>query len=737
MKCFGAAFFIFCLLPASLWAQLPGFLEDFNDNLPTGWDVYDLHKRTFNLAEENGVLKIMYTRTADSGAWDNFNYTPPQAIAVPDYPVITLQVKSDIETKLTFKPVYSNGKTGWLQHTIAGDETWHDVVFNLIAHGGSNLDMIYMYLDGGSTSPVSGTVYFDNLTVGDTTPRPRVTDLVAVPVDANRVDLTWSTNLPDQVNAYHVYRSEDSGFTCDTATSIGTTSETSFSDSGLTTGHTYYYRVSLVDTSGTESDVSAEVSAHIYPPGAQRLFEAEHATYSGLSLVTEASASNGQYLQAGDTASLKWAFSLADAGWYEVRIGYKNTGADARCQFIKNGVNWDISLGWSRDWSEHLRWVPLQEGTNTLEIAANGYDFSVDYVRVEAATLEPHIAPVNNTIYTAWPRDLIIKVNAYGRTITGITANHTALLYEAESYPYEEDAWKLRIRQTSLAELPVGIHQIAIHYDTGESSVMNLTVASDAAPALLTIIAPYVSHGNAVLIICPTGKSLLIDCGDETWRDRVVVPLLQENGITKLDYFFITHYDVDHDSGDRGETIKTVFQPDHFYDNNDFTAGQSFDLENMHFKILNVDTGGTDLNANSLSFKLEYRGFIYNHGADIYSSNQQTILSLFPADVPAHVYSANHHFHGSLLSDYIRTMDPYLVFLQAEQAIYSKSAYTQTYQIQTEQWLKDNGKRLIETLPTVEVGTVVIRVNSGEDWTYEVYGDTEIPHIPGLSLQRR
>jgi hypothetical protein len=36
----------------------------------------------------------------------------------------------------------------------------------------------------------------------------------------------------------------------------------------------------------------------------------------------------------------------------------------------------------------------------------------------------------------------------------------------------------------------------------------------------------------------------------------------------------------------------------------------------------------------------------------------------------------------------------------------------------------------MDNLPTLEVGTIVIRVNDEKDWTYETYKDTETPLIP-------
>ena len=381
-------------------------------------------------------------------------------------------------------------------------------------------------------------------------------------------------------------------------------------------------------------------------------------------------------------------------------------------------------------WAEHIRLVAVVEGTNTIEITAGQCLTDIDYLYIDIVTVDPQITPVTNNFYKKSAQDLTIKLNAYGRTITDVTAGGSALDFNQEEYSFEEDAWKLQINQSSLTALEAGSHDISINYDSGESSIMNVNAIADTIPAFLTIIAPHVSHGNAVLIILPTGKTMLVDCGTANMRDQVVVPLLHNNNITKLDYFILTHYHEDHDGGDGGETIKSLFEVDQFYDYQDFDEGDTLQLELCRMKILNAYSSGTDENTRSLSFKLEYNDFIYGHGADIYGSNQQTILTRYPDDVKAHVYSANHNLHGSVYAQYYRKMDPFIVFNQAQQAIYARSAYTQTYLIEAIEWLKENGERYIETLPTIEVGTVVIRANNANDWTYESYDNTETPVIP-------
>lgn len=718
------------IFPYLLFAQLPGHMEDFNDKTLSGWNISEEHKLTYNLIEEDNILKIAYTRTAKSGEWDNFNYSPPGPIAVVDMPLIRVKVRSDINTVLTFKPVYANGNTGWLQHSIPSDNIWHDVIFNLTNHAESNLDMIYMYLDGGSSIPKSGTLYFDSLQIGDTEQKFRIKNFIAAAVDSNLINLNWTTNFPDAVDYFKVYSSDETGFTCDITTFIDTTSNTFYSHDNRSVDKTYFYKIIAVDTSGAESFTSDEASARTYNPGTQQLFEAEHTTFTNAEIMNESSASNGRYLSLGENAKVLWAFNMNLSGWYKIKMRYINQSSSCVIGFTKNGTNWDIGLGWMDSWSEHTRLVKLDKGVNTIELITGQCLTNLDYLYIDTVTVIPHLTPVSNGIYDKYERDIAVKLNAYGRTVNNITAGSHLLNFTQQKYAFEEDAWKLQIDKSSLSELEVGSNEISINYSSGESSIINVNYIKDATPAALTIVAPYVSHGNAVLFMLPTGKTMLVDCGTSTMRDEVVIPLLQNNNITKLDYFILTHYHQDHDSGDRGETIKKMFDIGQFYDYKSFEEGDTLQLERCHMKVLNAYSSGSDENTRSLSFKLEYNGFIYGHGADIYESNQQKILEYFPDDVKAHVYSANHHLHGTVCAEYYRKMDPCIVFNQAQEAIYARSAYTQTYLFDVVEWLKKNSKRYIETLTPLEVGTVVIRANSETDWTYETYINSDALAIP-------
>jgi len=149
-------------------AQATGLLENFNDNTLTGWEVpADQTAGTFVLTESDSVLRIDYNRNPQSYEWDNFNFTPPTIIDATNNPYITVRAKSNVGTILTFKPIYQNGQSDWLQVTLPADEIWYSYKFEMVALKPYEINRIYMYLDGGSTQSKSGTVYFDDLRIGD------------------------------------------------------------------------------------------------------------------------------------------------------------------------------------------------------------------------------------------------------------------------------------------------------------------------------------------------------------------------------------------------------------------------------------------------------------------------------------------------------------------------------------------------------------------------------------------
>ena len=71
--------------------------------------------------------------------------------------------------------------------------------------------------------------------------------------------------------------------------------------------------------------------------------------------------------------------------------------------------------------------------------------------------------------------------------------------------------------------------------------------------AKLTVTVIDVGQGDAILMEFPSGKHLLVDSGPISQRfnsgEKIVVPLLKRMGISKIDYFVITHPHSDHIGG--------------------------------------------------------------------------------------------------------------------------------------------------------------------------------------------
>jgi hypothetical protein len=78
------------------------------------------------------------------------------------------------------------------------------------------------------------------------------------------VDLSWGASSSSNVAGYNVYRAGVSGGPYISVASAN--AGTSFVDGSVQSGQTYYYVVTAVDTSGTESGYSNQVQAVIPSP---------------------------------------------------------------------------------------------------------------------------------------------------------------------------------------------------------------------------------------------------------------------------------------------------------------------------------------------------------------------------------------------------------------------------------------------------------------------------------------
>ena len=462
------------------------------------------------------------------------------------------------------------------------------------------------------------------------------------------------------------------------------------------------------------------------------ILEAENSSYHDMMVISDSSASGGEYLKMGDSGRIIWNIKVDSASWYNLVFRYRSPHGEKEQVLVKNGAEKKIGFGYSTGWNFLKTRTHLSEGQNEIALKPSWGNIDIDYLTLEPIQLTPTIKPTQNYFYTQFPRDISIKTNFYGHPIEKIVCGEKEIPFSTTEFPFQEAAAEITISGGDLSELPTGKNTLQLLFADDHLLDFQLHITSAPKPAQFKIIAPDVNHGSSLLFVLPGGKVMLVDCAKDWIRDQIIIPLLDRHGIKKINYFFLTHYHEDHDSGDRGQTIRERYDVENFYDYQSFTTGQTFEIGPVHFKILNSYQDGTDENTRSLSFKMEYNGFICVHGGDIYAENQQRILKDFPDDIEADVYYGNHHFHGSVDVEYLRKVNPALVLVQAQEAVYARSAYMVKYKQHVEKYLIDKNKRYIEDLPNLEVGTVVIRVNGKDDWIYETYRDSKSVIVPML-----
>ncbi len=104
------------------------------------------------------------------------------------------------------------------------------------------------------------------------------------------------------------------------------------------------------------------------------------------------------------------------------------------------------------------------------------------------------------------------------------------------------------------------------------------------------LIVLHVGHGCCVYIKLPTGEKILYDCGSQSKKigQRVIIPFLQDRGITNLDAIILSHNDSDHYNGifAISQSCK-IFS---IYANRSFILQSPWlrSLQRMNFKIIEV-----------------------------------------------------------------------------------------------------------------------------------------------------
>ncbi|MBN2279588.1 MAG: DUF5060 domain-containing protein [Candidatus Marinimicrobia bacterium] len=253
----------------SVWAQSTAYFDDFNDRIISHWTVGSGDQTTYELTEQDGALSINYHRVADTSEWHNVNFMPSEMIDVSVTPEIFLRIKSSVETKLSVKPIYSNGKNDWFDWSLSPQGSWQEMTFSLVPENfsGGQLTKIYFYLDGGTTTEKTGLVSIDEFRIGAGQFELQVFNLKATALGENKIQLDWECNDSSVVENYKIYRQTYPGFNCNQNALTDSVVFSHYLDSGLAVNSRYYYKVIGTDKSGQESNLSNEVSALTFIAG--------------------------------------------------------------------------------------------------------------------------------------------------------------------------------------------------------------------------------------------------------------------------------------------------------------------------------------------------------------------------------------------------------------------------------------------------------------------------------------
>jgi len=191
------------------------------------WDT-KTHK-TLQLKEEEGVLKINYTRKEGTAVFDHFTFHPFRGINVENNPRIQLDVKSDVKTTLTVSPTYSMEPPTFefLEQEIPGDNQWHTYTFELTNPWFENkrIEAVDFYFDRGNSEEKSAHIDIDNFRMAWYL--IEVSNLSASVSEGKNVQLSWKTSNAERTVGYKVYRGKKSGFTIDDSNQVAEVKTTS------------------------------------------------------------------------------------------------------------------------------------------------------------------------------------------------------------------------------------------------------------------------------------------------------------------------------------------------------------------------------------------------------------------------------------------------------------------------------------------------------------------------------
>lgn len=290
------------------------------ERFPVTGDFETYQHSALQVQLKAGVNSITMFAVSDHGVSrvDEMTVTPATA-SVPAGPTNLTAAPGNTSVALSWQPSGSGNPTSYTVYR--GTKSDGEAVIPVATLGGTTTT----FTDTGLRN---GTAYFYNVAanngVGVSPDSNEVSVTPAAPVTVpsaptgptalasnGSVALSWKPS--PGATAYSVYRGTAPG--AEAATAVGTSTSTTFTDSGLTNGTRYYYTVTAGNSAGT-SGPSAEVSGVPTAAGGTLLSQGRPTTASS----AENAGTAAPNATDGDTGT-RWSSAFSDPQWLQVDLG--------------------------------------------------------------------------------------------------------------------------------------------------------------------------------------------------------------------------------------------------------------------------------------------------------------------------------------------------------------------------------------------------------------------------------
>ena len=208
--------------------------------------------------------------------------------------------------------------------------------------------------------------------------------------------------------------------------------------------------------------------------------------------------------------------------------------------------------------------------------------------------------------------------------------------------------------------------------------------------------------GDCTLVVFPDGKTMLIDSAINT-SEKIVVGMLEDLGITNLDYFMLSHPHSDHIGNavavveylqENGGGIGTMY--DSGYDYKGYTQkvydalkettvvehladGDTFSIGEVSAQVFNptaelieelnkVESPGDEIVNNiSLTVKFTYGDSTYLTGGDLYTSRELQLIEKHGDALQADILKSDHHgAYTSNCEEWMDVVAPMITFVESD-----------------------------------------------------------------------